>query len=76
VHFEKTRGFAGPDAEPFEAALTAAGWAVRALDDALEDRVVALHRDGLSQRDIVAEIGKSAATVNRVLKRAIEGASA
>jgi hypothetical protein len=75
VHFEKTRGFAGPDAEPFEAALTAAGWAVRELDDALEDRVVALHRDGLSQRDIAAEIGKSAATVNRVLKRATDGAA-
>jgi hypothetical protein len=75
VHFEKTRGFVGPDAEPFEAALTGGGWVVRALDDALEDRVVALHRDGLSQREIAAEIGKSAATVNRVLRRANEGAT-
>lgn len=72
VHFEKTRGFAGPDAESFEAALTAGGWAMRNLDDALEDRVLALSRDGLSQREIATEIGKSPATVNRALKRASE----
>jgi DNA-directed RNA polymerase specialized sigma24 family protein len=70
VHFEKARGFNGPEAEPFEAALTSAGWAVRKLEDALEARVLALQADGLSQRDIAAEIGKSAATVNRILKRA------
>jgi putative DNA primase/helicase len=69
VHFEKARGFNGPEAEPFEAALTAAGWAVRKLEDALEARVLALQADGLSQRDIATEIGKSAATVNRILKR-------
>ena len=70
VHFEKARGFAGSDAEPFEAALTSAGWAVRKLDDALEDRAVALQRDGLSQREIAAEINKPLTTVNRILKRA------
>ncbi|GJD51765.1 hypothetical protein OPKNFCMD_4523 [Methylobacterium crusticola] len=74
VHFEKARGFSGPDAEPFEAALTATGWAVRDLDDALEDRVLALHAEGMKQREIAAEVGKSAATVNRILKRV--GASA
>lgn len=73
VHFEKTRGFAGPDADSFEAALTAGGWAMRNLDDALEDRVVAFSRDGLSQREIAAEIKKSPATVNRLLKKATEG---
>jgi len=36
VHFEKARGFAGEEAEPFEAALTGAGWAVCKLEDALE----------------------------------------
>ena len=29
VHFEKTRGFTGPDAEPFEATLIEGGWATR-----------------------------------------------
>jgi putative DNA primase/helicase len=70
VHFEKTRGFCGPDAEPFEALLTGAGWSMRDLKDVLGDRVVALHRDGLSQREIAAEIGTSASTVNRIIKRA------
>jgi putative DNA primase/helicase len=70
VHFEKTRGFCGPDAEPFEALLTGAGWSMRDLKDVLGDRVIALHRDGLTQREIAAEIGTSASTVNRILKRA------
>lgn len=69
MHFEKARGFAGEDAEPFEATLTSAGWAVRKLDDALEDLAVALQRDGLSQREIAGETGKSPAMVNRILNR-------
>jgi putative DNA primase/helicase len=70
VHFEKSRGFTGSDAEPFEAALTVNGWAVRDLNDALEDRVMALKADGLTQREIAAESGKSLGTVNAILKRA------
>ena len=70
VHFEKSRGFTGTDAEPFEAALTISGWAVRDLNDALEDRVMALKEDGLTQREIATEIGKSLGTVNAILKRA------
>jgi hypothetical protein len=70
VHFEKSRGFTGTDAEPFEAALTISGWAVRDLNDALEDRVMALKEDGLTQREIAAEIGRSLGTVNAILKKA------
>jgi hypothetical protein len=70
VHFEKTRGFCGPDAEPFEALLTGAGWSMRDLKEAPGDRVIALHRDGLSQREIATEIGTSASAVNNILKRA------
>ena len=73
VHFEKSRGFTGTDAEPFEAALTISGWAVRDLNDALEDRVMALKEDGLTQREIATEIGKSLGTVNAILKRAQVG---
>ncbi len=69
VHFEKARGFSGPDAEPFEATLTPGGWTMRAVEDALEDRIVMLKAEGRSQRNIAAEVGKSLATVNRVLKR-------
>ncbi|MGC1575707.1 MAG: AAA family ATPase [Beijerinckiaceae bacterium] len=70
VHFEKSRGFTGTDAEPFEAALTINGWAMRNLNEALEDRVTALREDGLTQREIATEIGKSLGTVNAILKKA------
>lgn len=70
VHFEKSRGFSGADAEPFEAALTTSGWTVRDLNDALEDRVMAFRADGLTQREIASEIGISVGTVNALVKRA------
>ncbi len=69
VHFEKTRGFTGPDAEPFEATLTEGGWSTRDLQDVLDGQVWALHQQGVKQRDIAQEVGKSAATVNRIIKR-------
>jgi putative DNA primase/helicase len=69
VHFEKARGFMGDDAEPFEATLTASGWAMRDLQAALEDQVLELHQAGMTQRDIAKEIGKSPGTVNAILKR-------
>jgi putative DNA primase/helicase len=69
VHFEKTRGFTGPDAESFEATLTEGDWSTRDLQDVLDGQVWALHQQGLKQRDIAQEVGKSAATVNRIIKR-------
>jgi putative DNA primase/helicase len=69
VHFEKTRGFTGPDAEPFEATLSEAGWDTRGIEDVLDGRVWALHQQGAKQRDIAQEVGKSAPTVNRIIKR-------
>jgi putative DNA primase/helicase len=69
VHFEKTRGFTGPDAEPFEATLSEAGWDTRCIEDVLDGRVWALHQQGIKQRDIAQEVGKSAPTVNRIIKR-------
>lgn len=72
VHFEKSRGFSGPDAEPFEAMLTPEGWAMKPLSDVREAQVLALKDDGLNQREIAKELGISAATVNRIIKRAKE----
>jgi putative DNA primase/helicase len=69
VHFEKTRGFTGPDAEPFEATLNEAGWDTRGIEDVLDGRVWVLHQQGVKQRDIAQEVGKSLATVNRIIKR-------
>jgi DNA-directed RNA polymerase specialized sigma24 family protein len=70
VHFEKSRGFSGPDADSFEAKLTAQGWAVKGLSDVREANVLKLSDEGLKQREIAKELGMSAATVNRILKRA------
>jgi putative DNA primase/helicase len=69
VHFEKSRGFSGADADSFEATLTAQGWAVRGLSDLREAKVLKLADEGLKQREIAKELGVSAATVNRTLKR-------
>jgi putative DNA primase/helicase len=69
VHFEKTRGFTGPDAEPFEATLSETGWDTRGIEDVLDGRVWVLHQQGVTQRDIAQEVGKSPATVNRIIKR-------
>lgn len=72
VHFEKNRGFHGHDAKPFEAALGAGGWTMRDLDDADMARVIALHGDGLSVRDIADETGFSKSKVDRMVAKARE----
>ncbi|WP_374137714.1 AAA family ATPase [Sphingomonas sp.] len=69
VNFTKSRGFSGPDAEPFEAALRDGDWAIKSLDDLRTAQILELHAEGLNQRDIAAEVGASAATVNRTIKR-------
>ena len=73
VEFTKARGFIGPDAEPFEASLRDGEWAMASLEDVRAANVLALHADGLNQRDIASEVGCSAATVNRIIKRHKEG---
>jgi putative DNA primase/helicase len=70
VHFEKARGFAGVDAEPFEAMLTPAGWTMKKLATVREAQVMELHEQGLTQRQIAKALHVSAATVNRSLKKA------
>jgi hypothetical protein len=69
VQFTKSRGFSGPEAEPFEAALRDGLWSMKSLEDVRTAQILALHAEGLNQRDIASEVGCSAATVNRVIKR-------
>jgi KaiC/GvpD/RAD55 family RecA-like ATPase len=69
VQFTKSRGFSGPEAEPFEAALRDGLWSMKSLDDVRTAQILELHGEGLNQRDIASEVGCSAATVNRVIKR-------
>jgi putative DNA primase/helicase len=70
IHFEKSRGFHGPDAEPFEVQLLGDQWAIRpikARDDA--DSIRAMREQGLSIRDIADRTGRSKSTVDRWLKK-------
>ena len=39
------------------------------LEDVLDGRVWVLHQQGVKQRDIAQEVGKSPSTVNRIIKR-------
>jgi AAA domain/Homeodomain-like domain len=70
LHFEKSRGFYGDDAKPFEAAFGADGWTTRDLQDADLARIVALAGDGLSVREIAEETGISKSRVSRLQQRA------
>lgn len=77
IHFEKSRGFAGEDAKPFEAKLSLvdglANWQISEIEDLELKRVVELSSEGLSQRDIASETGISLSSVNRLLKKSKEG---
>jgi putative DNA primase/helicase len=72
LEYTKARGFAGEDAEPFEAWLRDGEWQVREATSARDETIIALKADGLSQREIASEVGCGVATVNRVLKRSAE----
>ena len=68
VHFEKSRGYHGPDAEPFETRLIGQQWAInpiKAGDDL--DTLKALRKQGMSIRDIADRTGLSRSTVQRRL---------
>jgi len=70
VTFTKSRGFSGPDADPFEATLTIGGdWSLKSLEDVRTAQIIELHGEGLRQREIATEIGCGLATVNRTIKR-------
>lgn len=68
IHFEKARGFHGPEAEPFEARLVGDQWLiteVKSGDDL--DTLKALRQQGVSIREIADRTGLSKSTVQRRL---------
>lgn len=68
LHFEKARGFHGPDAEPFEARLIGNQWALSEIktgDDA--ETLKALRAQGLTIREIADRTGLGKTTVARRL---------
>jgi RecA-family ATPase len=76
VHFEKTRGFYGEEAKPFEAKYEtrngAAIWTRTEIIDADRARVVAALKDGMSIRRAAEELGMHKSKVERLKRSAIE----
>jgi putative DNA primase/helicase len=76
VHFEKHRGFHGPDAESFEARYevrdSASIWTRTAIADVELKRVADAMRDGMSLRDAAEELGMTKSKVERLKAKAKE----
>lgn len=74
VHFEKARGIFGDEVKPFEAQLTTTGdrqeWLTRTLEQSTVEKVAAFLNEGLSQIEIVEELGISKGTVSKAKKKA------
>ena len=67
IHFEKSRGFYGIEAQPFEATLTPnAGWTTRDLVDSEMVAVMVATGEGMSIRDIGETLGLSRSKVQRL----------
>ncbi len=73
VHYEKARGFFGEEAKPFDARLNSnqagLGWEVKDIENVLLERIKVLKADGMSLRDIAAEVGTSYSSVRRLLQK-------
>ena len=72
IHFEKSRGFTGDDAQAIEAqlvsnALGLAEWKAEPLEDKLATQVSELRDDGMTVRQIAKELSVSKSTVQRRL---------
>ena len=72
IHFEKSRGFAGDEAEAFEVRLELnddkANWVISELEDLEMKKVLELSEiGGMTQREIANETGLSLSKVNRIL---------
>jgi len=76
LHFEKSRGFHGSEAEPFEARYEvrdgAAVWTRTAITDAELARVADAIRDGMSIREAAATLGMHRSKVERLKRRAVD----
>ena len=74
MEFTKSRSVMGTDVESLEVSLNAGQWAWLPITDVRANRIIALHSEGLSQREIATDLGTSLGTVNRTLKAAKDAA--
>ena len=77
VQYEKNRHFHGDDAKPFEALLMASpagtqAWTFKDLEQSRMERVVAMLKEGMSQKDIAAELKVSKGTVSKDKDKAVK----
>ena len=74
VHFQKSRGFTGEDAQPLEASMEidAQGrqvWCYRSLEASTYDRCCDLANEGLKNQEIAMELGVNKSTVSRYVRK-------
>jgi hypothetical protein len=77
VRYEKSRGFYGNEAKPFEAHLCnddnkPACWITKNLEESNYEKVILLINDGYAQIDIVKKLELSKGTVSKYVSRARE----
>jgi putative DNA primase/helicase len=73
LHFTKGREISGGEREPLRVRLsTVAGiaeWNRETVRDVLRERIIALSKEGVSQKDIAKQVGLTAGRVSQILKR-------
>lgn len=71
IHYEKSRGFFGDEAKPFEASIRQDGqkiiWLVKEVKKTLQEQARELQDSGLSQRDIAKTLGTNLTKIHRTL---------
>jgi len=76
IHYEKSRGFMGDDAESFEAQLVTQNesqeWLIRPIAESSYDQVIHLTKQGLKQKEIADKLDINKSNVSRHLKRAYQ----
>lgn len=76
VKFEKSRGFFGDEAKPFEAQLlwdSEGGntrWITKSIEDSTYEKVVTMLNDGMQQKEIAEELEINKSTVSRHASKA------
>lgn len=75
IHFEKSRGFDGEAAKPFETSLIInpegkQEWSLKEISDRDLDKALELNKDGLSVTEIAKEVGVNKSTISRWFKKA------